>query len=105
MLFKYYLMLLQVPSNLPPTKESEEKNVEIQVKVKNECPRKRCKKLFCSKKNLENHLKTHDKPPIVPCDECGKLLKSRKRLKWHMRKVHGPKILFKTDTESFKQTY
>ena len=59
------------------------------------CTKTKCKKVLASSHNLARHIASHNKPKIIPCEQCGKLVKNMKILKWHKRQVHSNKPVFK----------
>ena len=54
-----------------------------------------CDRSFVGKIDVTRHIETkHVLLPLLPCDLCGRLIKTRHNLRIHMKKVHNQIVNF-----------
>ncbi|KAG5669403.1 hypothetical protein PVAND_017290 [Polypedilum vanderplanki] len=53
------------------------------------CPIKGCNAKYVENYDLKNHIKSHDDPNILSCQNCKKKFKTQHNLKSHMTIIHG----------------
>lgn len=69
------------------------------------CPIENCVKVFITTKQLQNHMKSHDKDSKEICSECGLVLANKNNLEKHIDRVHLKLRNFGCDLCDYKSCF